>query len=85
MSRRLKFRPRIRRIILDPEQAVLHCDCYNVGYKFISHPTNMYNDGYTYMANCRADPPKVHHDHWYCHRTDFGASRSIPNPGATSS
>jgi hypothetical protein len=29
MSRRPKFKPEIRRIKLNPEQAVLQCSCYN--------------------------------------------------------
>ena len=33
MSRRPKFRPRITRIELNPEQAVLQCDCVNTGRK----------------------------------------------------
>lgn len=35
MSRKPKFRPKITRIKLNPEQAVLVCDCYNVGHKYI--------------------------------------------------
>ena len=31
MGRKPKFRPRITRVKLNPEQAVLTCDCYNVG------------------------------------------------------
>ncbi len=32
MGRKPKFRPRIMRVKLNPEQAVLTCDCYNDGY-----------------------------------------------------
>ena len=31
-GRKPKFRPRITRIKLNPEQAVLNCSCYNVGF-----------------------------------------------------
>ena len=31
-DRKLKFRPRITRIKLNPEQAVLTCDCYSNGW-----------------------------------------------------
>lgn len=33
MSRKAKFKPEITRVKLNPEQAVLSCDCYNTGYK----------------------------------------------------
>ena len=33
MSRKPKFRPRVTRIKLNPEQAVLACDCWNTGRK----------------------------------------------------
>ena len=35
MPRKPKFRPEVTRIKLNPEQAVLSCNCYNVGR---SHP-----------------------------------------------
>jgi len=34
MQKRIKFKPAINKIRLNPEQAVLTCDCYNAGYKF---------------------------------------------------
>lgn len=33
MSRKPKFNPEITRIKLNPEQAVLACDCYSDGWK----------------------------------------------------
>jgi hypothetical protein len=33
MSRKPKFRPEIRRIKLNPEQAVLTCSCYSSGHR----------------------------------------------------
>jgi hypothetical protein len=32
MSRKPKFRPKIRWIKLNPEQAVLQCECYTTGF-----------------------------------------------------
>jgi len=34
MSRKPKFRPEIRRIKLNPEQAVLFCACYSQGKRY---------------------------------------------------
>ncbi|GAH12080.1 unnamed protein product, partial [marine sediment metagenome] len=31
MSRKPKFNPEITRVKLNPEQAVLQCDCFNTG------------------------------------------------------
>jgi hypothetical protein len=31
MSKKMKFKPRITRVKLNPEQAVLTCDCYDTG------------------------------------------------------
>jgi len=39
MPRKLKFRPRITRIKLNPEQAVLACNCYDGYLQAVWHPT----------------------------------------------
>ena len=33
MAKKPKFKPRITRVKLNPEQAVLACDCYHSGFK----------------------------------------------------
>jgi hypothetical protein len=33
MAKRLKFRPTVHRVKLNPEQAVLFCDCYEAGQR----------------------------------------------------
>jgi hypothetical protein len=38
MPRKPKFRPEIRWIKLNPEQAVLQCDCYRYGQKQVAGP-----------------------------------------------
>ena len=35
MSKKTKFKPRVARIRLAPEQAVLQCDCYDTGYRVV--------------------------------------------------
>jgi hypothetical protein len=35
MSRKLKFKPVITRVKLNPEQAVLMCECYSTGKKYL--------------------------------------------------
>lgn len=34
MQKRAKFKPRITKVRLNPEQAVLACQCYNQGFYF---------------------------------------------------
>ena len=38
-GRKMKFRPEITRVKLDPEQAVLSCDCYNTCHKGSAEPS----------------------------------------------
>ena len=35
MSKKLKFKPEITRVKLDPEQAVLNCSCYDIGLQAV--------------------------------------------------
>jgi hypothetical protein len=46
MARRPKFRPEIRRIKLNPEQAVLTCPCYNTAH----HWTSNVNRDFAHMS-----------------------------------
>ena len=43
MPRKPKFRPRITRVKLNPEQAVLLCTCYNIGRRYQYNATNSGN------------------------------------------
>jgi hypothetical protein len=45
MSRRPKFKPEIRRIKLNPEQAVLACSCYANGHRYSGTSLNGPNMG----------------------------------------
>ena len=36
MGRKPKFRPVITRVKLNPEQAVLSCNCYSMGYNYLT-------------------------------------------------
>ena len=42
MPRKPKFRPEINRIKLNPEQAVLMCDCYNIHVGYFNTPIHLY-------------------------------------------
>ncbi|MFH1354692.1 MAG: hypothetical protein ABIH19_00880 [Candidatus Omnitrophota bacterium] len=33
MRKKNRFKPRVKRIVLNPEQAVLSCDCYTTGLR----------------------------------------------------
>jgi len=45
MPRKLKFRPRISRVKLNPEQAVLSCNCYDLGssLQWIGQPAGAFH------------------------------------------
>ena len=57
MSKKPEFRPRITRVKLNPEQAVLRCDCYGEGW---GTRQNVFGEGagwsedtvYTEAGNC---------------------------------
>jgi len=34
MPKKLKFKPKVKRVKLNPEQAVLDCTCYSTGYLY---------------------------------------------------
>jgi len=42
-SKKKKFSPTVNRIALNPEQAVLACSCYNVGFKYNLGAVNKYD------------------------------------------
>jgi hypothetical protein len=44
-----RFRPKVIRIVLNPEQAVLSCNCYSVGRNDFSGPA-MYGRGTVLLA-----------------------------------
>jgi len=58
MPRKPKFRPEIRRVKLNPEQAVLSCDCYGGGLRegvWVEHSTSVCV-GRTAGAGCTPTP-----------------------------
>jgi hypothetical protein len=40
MSRKPRFKPQITRVKLNPEQAVLSCNCYSVGTRYTGFTAN---------------------------------------------
>lgn len=48
MERKLKFRPKVTRIKLNPEQAVLTCDCWNEGLR-VAGSTGFAISGHWYI------------------------------------
>jgi hypothetical protein len=50
MSRKPKFRPKITRVKLNPEQAVLACACYNQGWRVDT--MSYYRDGTRVVNPC---------------------------------
>ncbi len=54
MPKKTKFKPRITRIKLNPEQAVLMCECYLVGKKYVGPGSN-------YDQGCK---PNAVYDRW---------------------
>ena len=63
MPRKLKFRPQIARIKLNPEQAVLACPCWQ----------GQYIDNPTYWQNIPIQPTQ-----WYCTPNTRGGANAIP-------
>jgi hypothetical protein len=45
MSRKLKFKPKITQVKLNPEQAVLACVCYNQNYDYQNTTKAKYSTG----------------------------------------
>lgn len=61
MSRKPKFKPVIRRVKLNPEQAVLTCDCYDVGLKTLEGYGSLGHEPFTgEIVTCGAARGYVH-------------------------
>lgn len=59
MPRKPKFKPRVTRVKLYPEQAVLSCDCYNKALKGVWHPLANHPQGATVVLACSLTVPRV--------------------------
>jgi len=85
MSRKPKFRPEIRRIKLNSEQAVLSCACYNWGYsaggsvmKHTGHSGYTWHEAGWHVYACNASRRHVYYG-------DFVGTHCYADAGATSS
>jgi hypothetical protein len=54
MSRKPKFKPRITRVKLNPEQAVLQCDCFDRGWWMAQSPYNYFLVAFGTWGSCQA-------------------------------
>ncbi len=69
-KRKWNFNPQITRIRLNPEQAVLSCDCFDTGALGIGHAGP--EPGQTPVLKCRVEDK--HHDLSWC---ELGSSTSV--------
>ncbi|MBU1367323.1 MAG: hypothetical protein KJ711_05880, partial [Candidatus Omnitrophica bacterium] len=68
-GRRMKFRPEITRVKLNPEQAVLTCACYQPTGYFGFHATGVHMQRPEVMVHhgiCQADGGRVLESHMFC-------------------
>lgn len=71
MPRKPKFRPEIRRIKLNPEQAVLQCTCYSTGESnFVG--ARYYLDYAQAYINCYIGRATAPREHTACTAADVG-------------
>lgn len=49
MLKKKRFRPTVTRVKLNPEQAVLTCSCWAIGYKMISGPLVSIPAGFSFL------------------------------------
>ncbi|MCX5694548.1 MAG: hypothetical protein NT014_05455 [Candidatus Omnitrophica bacterium] len=72
MPKKLKFKPEITRIKLNPEQAVLSCSCYDVGMQATESGSSLANGDADNCCN-----GKSYDWHWACNPGGTGTSRSV--------
>ena len=72
MPKKLKFKPEITRIKLNPEQAVLSCTCYDTGYQATVSGSVLANGDADYACN-----GKGYLWHWACNPGGSGTPRSV--------
>ena len=68
-GRKMKFRPEITRVKLNPEQAVLTCACYQPTGYFGFHATGVHMqrpEGTVHHGICQADGGRVLESHMFC-------------------
>jgi len=80
MPKKLKFKPEITRIKLNPEQAVLSCACYNTGNDYRESGTDQADGSSNSCCNGKSIAT-----HWPCRAGGTGTSRSVRVSGSTSS
>ena len=68
MGRKPKFRPVITRIKLNPEQAVLTCDCFSMRGRHVSQGTGYARIGSGAHSVCNSD--RTLNAYWYGARRD---------------
>ncbi|MBU1366214.1 MAG: hypothetical protein KJ711_00165 [Candidatus Omnitrophica bacterium] len=77
-GRRLKFSPEITRVKLNPEQAVLTCDCYN--YSLRRYSGSIWGDKIGFNFYCYTGMPNGEKAHGWFNYFQMG-DRCITNPG----
>ena len=72
MSKKPKFKPVITRVKLNPEQAVLACNCYSAGQRISAG--NLAHWAYATTCSGRSSTAHQHVNHSCC----FGSNNGFP-------